>query len=269
MEKRFGLTLILVVFSLHAVFAGWVVTQLSYDSDEGRDAGKTEKIYLQDNRMKIVQEGMQVVFDNNTGQFMLINSSKKTYWQGSLQDYHDQLSELFMKTLETQLERVPEEKREATRTMYENMLEQMIDPGKGFEQNLQQMSLTINETGATEQIANVPNILYSVQVNGVKRQELWLPKKNRIANEFDMKTYQQKFTGFTQQGISEENAWMLKPEYQQLLKEGFPMKTVTFKSGYESIVEVVDIEKEEMDEAFFKAPEGFTKGTLEELGMDE
>lgn len=269
MKKRIGLTLVSVIFSLHVGFAGWVVTQVSYDSDEGKDHGKTEKIYLQDNRMKIVQEGMQVVFDNNTGLFMLISTAKKTYWQGSLKDYHDQLSELFMKTLEVQLERVPEEKREATRTMYKNMLEQMIDPGKGFEQNLQQMSLNIKETGETEPIANVPNILYSIHVNGVKKQELWLPKKNKVADEFDMETYQKKFTGFTQQGISEENAWMLKPEYQQVLKEGFPMKTVTFKSGYESIVEVLDIEKEEMDEAFFKAPEGFTKGTLEELGLDE
>ena len=85
-QKISFILLFILFFNLQSI-AGWVITQKSYDSDQGEVSALIETVYIEDDRMKIVQDDMVTVFNLNDETITLMNPVKKVYWKGTIADY--------------------------------------------------------------------------------------------------------------------------------------------------------------------------------------
>ncbi|MCK5029464.1 MAG: hypothetical protein KAR57_07515, partial [Bacteroidales bacterium] len=116
-QKILIITLISLFISLQAN-AGWVITQRSYDSDEGVESALIETVYLQNNIMKVVQAEMVTMFDLNTETITVMSPAKETFWTGKVADYKKEIKAAMQQAMDEQLLNAREEQKEMIRKMY-------------------------------------------------------------------------------------------------------------------------------------------------------
>lgn len=248
--------------------AGWVITQQSYDSDEGVETALIETIYLQDNIMKVVQPEMVTIFNLNTETITIMSPVKKVYWEGKVDDYKKEIKDAMQSAMEEQLENAREEQKEMIRKMYKGMMESIDDPSKFAGEEPEEYELEIEKTGEKERVAGRIAHKYSIKVNSSVKEEAWLSESDRPHEEFDIGRFYDIFGDFTSQAST--NAFYQNNEkYIEFSKMGFPLKSISYYGGYESISEVTDLQKENIDASEFKAPADYQKVSLLEIGLEE
>ncbi|PLX14667.1 MAG: hypothetical protein C0597_09700, partial [Marinilabiliales bacterium] len=253
--------------SFHAN-AGWVITQQSYDSDEGVSTALIETIYLQDNIMKVVQPEMVTMFNLNNQTITIISPVKKVYWTGQVADYKKEIKDAMQEAMEEQLKNAREEQKEMIRKMYKGMMESIDNPSKFAGEEPEDYDLQIEKTGDKERIAGRMAHKYSISVNGAIKEEAWLSESDRPHEEFDIGKFYDVFGDFTSQA-STSAFYQNHENYIEFAKKGFPLKSINYYGGYESISEVTNLEKENMDASEFNPPADFKKVSLVEIGLEE
>src|SRR6056297_3325376 len=134
-------------------FAGWVITQKSYDSDQGETSALIETVYIEDDRMKIVQDDMVTVFNLNDETITLMNPVKKVYWKGTIADYKTDIKKALKAAMEEQLKKVSERQKQMIRNMYQGMMESIDDPSKFAGEEPEEYQLEIEKTSEKDRIA--------------------------------------------------------------------------------------------------------------------
>jgi len=266
-QKYFFTAVITLVINFQAL-AGWVITQQSYDSDEGVETALIETIYLQDNKMKVVQPGMVTIFNLNEQTITLMSSKKKVYWTGSVADYKKEIKNAMQSAMYEQLKNAPEEQKEMIRKMYQGMIESIENPAKFAGEEPEEYALEIKKTGERERVAGRLAHQYTISVNGVVKEEAWLSESDRPHEEFDIGKFYDVFGDFTSQAST--NAFYQNNEkYIEFSKKGFPLKSINYYGGYESISEVTNLERENIDASEFIPPTDYQKVNLVEIGLEE
>ncbi|MFC2104228.1 DUF4412 domain-containing protein [Bacteroidota bacterium] len=269
MKKQKSLLIILVgLFINLQATAGWVITQQSYDSDEGVETALIETIYLQDNIMKIVQPEMVTMFNLNTETITLMSPIKKVYWTGEITDYKKEIIEAMQTAMEEQLKNAQEEQKEMIRKMYQGMIEGIENPSKFAGEEPEEYELQIEKTGEKERIAEHTAYKYQITVNGSLKEEAWLSESSRPHKEFDLNKFYDVFGEFTSQAGT-SSFYQNDNNYIEFAKKGFPLKSINYYGGYESISEVTNLEKEDIDASEFTPPADFQKVSLVEMGLGE
>lgn len=266
--QKFLFTAAVILALNFQTLAGWVITQQSYDSDEGVKTALIETIYLQDNKMKIMQPEMVTVFDLNEQTITLMSSRKKVYWTGSVADYKKEIKNAMQSAMDEQLKNAPEEQKEMIRKMYQGMMESIDNPSKFAGEEPEEYELEIKKTGEKERVAGRMAHKYSIKVNGSVKEEAWLSESDRPHEEFDIGKFYDVFGDFTSQA-STNAFYQNNEEYIEFSKKGFPLKSINYYGGYESISEVTDLDRENIDASEFTPPADYQKVSLVEIGLEE
>ena len=248
--------------------AGWIITQRSYDSDEGVETALIETVYLQNNIMKVVQTDMVTMFDLNNETITLMSPVKKVYWTGNIANYKEEIKKAMRSAMDEQLINAREEQKEMIRKMYQGMIESIDDPSKFAGEEPEEYDLQIEKTDEKERLAGRIAIKYQVLVNGSLKEEAWLSESNKAHNEFDISKFYIIFGEFTSQAGTSA-FYQSNKKYIEFAKKGFPLKSVNYFGGYESISEVTSLEKENIDASEFIPPADYKKVSLVEIGLDE
>lgn len=263
--------LILVVISIFMslqVNAGWVITQRSYDSDEGLESALIETVYLQNNRMKVVQAEMVTMFDLNNETITLMSPVKKVYWIGKVANYKEEIKAAMKSAMDEQLANAREEQKEMIRKMYQGMMESIDNPSKFAGEEPEEYTLEIERTEEKERLAGHIAHKYQISVNGSVKEEAWLSESNKAHKEFDINKFYSIFGEFTSQ--AETSAFYQTDEkYIEFAKKGFPLKSINYYGGYESISEVTNLEKSNIQASVFAPPLDYKKVSLVEVGLSE
>ncbi|MFC2151422.1 DUF4412 domain-containing protein [Bacteroidota bacterium] len=269
MKKQKSLFIIVIGLLISfQVSAGWVITQQSYDSDEGVETALIETIYLQDNIMKIVQPEMVTMFNLNTETITLMSPIKKVYWTGKIADYKKEIIVAMQTAMEEQLENAREEQKEMIRKMYLGMIEGIENPSKFAGEEPEEYDLQIEKTGDKERVAGRMAYKYSISVNGSVKEEAWLSESDKPHEEFDISKFYDIFGEFTSQAGT-SSFYQNHEKYIEFAKKGFPLKSINYYGGYESISEVTNLEKENIEASEFTPPADYEKVSLVEIGLEE
>jgi Domain of unknown function (DUF4412) len=266
-QKFLIITAITLLISLQAN-AGWVITQRSYDSDEGVEFALIETVYLQNNVMKVAQNEMVTIFDLNTETITVMSTVKKAYWTGKVSDYKKEIKEAMQQAMGEQLQNAHEEQKEMIRKMYQGMMESIDNPSKFAGEEPEDYDLQIKKTGDKERVAGRMTHKYSIIVNGSVKEEAWLSESEKPHEEFNITKFYEIFGDFTSQ--AETLAFYQNNEkYKEFSKKGFPLKSINYYGGYESISEVTNLEKENIESSEFTPPAEYKKVNLVEIGLEE
>ena len=256
-----------ILISLNAS-AGWIVTQRNYDSDEGEESAISETIYLQDNIMKVVQDQMVTIFNLNDETITIINPEKQIYWKGNVADYKVEIKSAMKSAMEEQLANASEEQKEMIKKMYQGMMESIDDPSKFAGEEPDEYNLEIERTGEKERIAGRMAVKYLISVNGTLKEVDWLSESDRANEEFDSEKFHNVFNDFISQAQSIA-FYQTNEKYIEFSKKGFPLKSINYYGGYESISEVINLDKKHIDLSEFNVPAGYKKVDLVEIGLEE
>ena len=269
MKKQKSLFIIIITLLLNLpATAGWIITQQSYDSDEGVETALIETIYLQNNIMKVIQHEMITMFDLNTEMITIMNPIKKVYWTGKVDDYKKEIKEAMQSAMEEQLKNAPEEQKEMIQKMYKGMMESIDDPSKFAGEEPEEYDLQIEKTGDKERVTGRVTHKYSIKVNGSVKEEAWLSESDKPHEEFDIGGFYDVFGDFTSQANTSV-FYQNDEKYIEFAKKGFPLKSISYFGGYESISEVTNLKKENIDSSEFKVPSDYKKVNLLEIGLEE
>lgn len=260
--------LALVLLVQTAANAGWVVTQRSYDSDEGVGSAITETVFMQDNIMKVVQENMITMFDLNKELMTVINPTEKVYWTGNIKAYKEEIKSAMRAAMEEQMANAAPTQKEMIKKMYQGMMEAIDNPAKFAGEEPEEYDLEINRTGEKERVAGRLAVKYEIKVNGMVKEESWISESDRAQAEFDINKFYSLFSDFLSQA-GNETIYQNNEKYIEFSKKGFPLKSISYNGGYESISEVINLDKQKIDAKEFAIPEGYKKVNLAEIGLSE
>lgn len=230
-EKRFipalGLLLaVLAVLSTPNAFAGFILTE----SD-----GTTT--FVQGGKLRSDNEdadGLWTVIDMNKGALMMVNPEDNTYTEGTLDEYCAGM-------------------RKMMDAMSQFMGGMMPKPP------VKKPKVEVVKVGSGGKIAGYETTRYKVMVDGVLREEVWLANDQSLLKEFGNP---QTMAKFSQCGAMTDE-FEAAPEYQGIMKAGWPLKSVSHMGGEsETNTEVVRIEKADIPASKFAAPKGYTRTPL-------
>jgi len=182
-QKFLFITIITLLINLQAN-AGWIITQRSYDSDEGIETALIETVYLQNNIMKVAQTDMVTMFDLNNETITLMSPVKKVYWIGNIANYKEEIKEAMRSAMEEQLKNAREEQKEMIRKMYQGMIESIDNPSKFAGEEPEEYDLQIEKTNEKERVAGRIAVKYQVLVNGSLKEEAWISESNKVHINF-------------------------------------------------------------------------------------
>jgi hypothetical protein len=269
MKKQKYILLIAIALMINTqAIAGWVITQRSYDSDEGIETALIETVYLQNNVMKVVQAEMVTIFDLNKETITLMSPAKKVYWTGKIANYKEEIKAAMKWAMEEQLANAREEQKEMIRKMYQGMMESIDNPSKFAGEEPEEYTLEIERTEEKERLAGHIAYKYQVSVNGTVKEEAWLSESNKAHKEFDINKFYCIFGEFTSQAGTSA-FYQNDDEYIEFAKKGFPLKSINYYGGYESISEITNLKRSNIEDSEFIPPVGYKKVSLVEVGLNE
>jgi hypothetical protein len=253
--------------------AGWVIEQVEY-ANLGAEGTKTLQ-YISKNRLKMVGDGHTFMMDFTKNLFIAADPERQVYWSGTVDTYLQEV-----KTFQQVVNNL-------TRTqMVEAMKDMPLDQRKAMEDLLQQMpnanasspsvsvvkkpAVTIEHTAETATIAGHPTSKIMVYADGKPYQEVWLTTNLTMQADLDLKRLRELQAQLTQAimgNIPNRQSVEEDPAYTQILEQGYPIKIVELgESGEaESVTEVLRIDKRDLAEREFQAPEEYRHIDLREF----
>jgi len=253
--------------------AGWVIEQIEY-ANLGAEGTKTLQ-YISKNRLKMVGDGNTFMMDFAKNLFITADQERQVYWSGTVDTYLQEV-----KTFQQAANDL------ARAQMVEAIKEMPLDQRKAMEDLLQQMpsanassrsvpvarkpAVTIELTAETATIAGHHTSKIMVYADGKPYQEVWLTTNLTMQADLDLKRLRELQVQLTQAimgNIPDRQSVEEDPAYTQLLTQGYPIKIVELGEGgeAESVTEVLRIDKRDLAEREFQAPEEYRHIDLREF----
>jgi hypothetical protein len=135
-------------------------------------------------------------------------------------------------------------------------------------------AVTIEPTAEMATIAGQKATKIMVYADGKPYQEVWLAHGLTMKADVDLKRLrdlQAQLAQAIMANIHSSQSVEEDPAYTQLLEQGYPIKIVELGEGGapESVTEVVRIDKSDIAEREFQAPEGYRRIDLREFFREE
>ena len=256
--KRYVISLIALVFIVVPMLqAGWVVVQTTTEED---GFSETEKVYIQDNKIRNDLDEQTTVMNLESGELLLVNHPDKTYWQGEYSQMMQQSQNAAKQHMEDMMEEMTPEQRE----QYQQYMDQMDDAPMAAEEH-ETHEVEIAKKSTTDKIAGYSARLHDIYVDGEKVEELWISEDLPVLDEVDVEKLDQ-FMSQSMFGEAEDYNYEDSDAYRDLIKTGFPLKTVEYFEGEVGATTLVtDITEASLAESEFKAPAGYSEVTIQEL----
>lgn len=265
-KKNILFILVITLFFYSNADAGWVVTQRNYDSDEGVESAITEIVFMQNNKMKIIQDQIITTFNLKEESITLMNTLNKVYWKGKVDDYKREIKAAMQIAMDEQLKKATVEQQEMIQKMYAGMMESIDNPSKFAGEEPDEYNIEIVKTEEKEEIAGRIAVKYDVMINGMINEEVWISESVSTNTEFDLEQFHTIFKDFISQSDGQED-FQLNEKYLEFSKKGFPLKSINYNDGYETISEVFELINKTIDESEFNVPADFKEVNITEIGI--
>lgn len=254
--------LFISLFSLSgSLFAGWIIYERNFDS-ESRD--KFHYVYyLQDQKLRLEEEGFVSIFDLNDHTLTFINSSKSIYWKGSLESYMQELEDAMKAEMTKDLSGRLKEEQEMIKATYEYYMESLKDSSNNAAGNFK---VVLVNTGEKEKIAGANSSQYGLFINKILKEEVWISDEIQISRDMDL----MKLDAMLEEMGAELPGVLSRqtdPKYAQLREKGLMMKTVEYDVESSFTTEVYKLKEKELDPQLFLPTKGLKKVKLFELGL--
>ncbi len=118
----------------------------------------------------------------------------------------------------------------------------------------------VRKTSETETIAGYSTTKYQLLIDGGLAHEIWLAEDLDLSAEVDMEQFLNMSTM-----RAKEASYQSTPEYQDLFRQGYPLKQVHFLAGGKEIIEATKVEKQDIPESQFEVPEGFHEMNMQQM----
>ena len=275
---QYGVVLWTIGFGIPMIAsAGWVIEQIEY-ANLGAEGTRTLQ-YISKNRLKMVGEGNTFMMDFAKNLFIATDQENRVYWSGTVDAFTQEVKAFQQAANDL-----------ARAQMVEAMKEMPLDQRKAMEDLLQQMpsanasspslpvakrpAVTIEPTAEIATIAEQKATKIMVYADGKPYQEVWLAKGLTMKADLDLKRLrglQAQLTQAIMTNIPTRQAVEEDPAYEQLLEQGYPIKIIELGEGGEpeSVTEVVRLDKRDIPEREFQAPEGYRRVDLHEFFREE
>ncbi len=258
MKKVQGIVLLFFILITRA-YPGWILTIENYDVDNQEK--KSHQVYFQENKIKIVDPDMVTIFDLNQNMITFLKPQIHMFWKGTLNDYRQEVRETLEMMIDLEVRKLPEEKQDEARKTFETMMRIMEHPDSSSA-----LDLFIRETAEKDTILGYETAKFQVFLNGVIIEDIWIPSYLDVSRDLDQGKYlcllSQLSTGFENELVYQTSA-----EYNQLIQGTYILRIKEYKIGYQTVIEVVDIRQELLDESVFLPPPDYKPVTLSELGI--
>ena len=257
-------TCVLLSFGLLGVApradAGWVVQWENVRIKPGGErvsAGPTT-MQIDLGRVRLEQPQIVTVIDYNRGRFTVINPEHRQFWSGTVDQYTAQVLDDRTKAV-SRRRRSRRRLRQARRPAVD---EKSLPP------------IVIQRTRQKEKLAGHTAVKYVIMTNKELFQELWVAQDLDLSRDLPPRkllAYQRKL-GAVRLGKSSDafNALYRNKEYEEVLRKGFALKTIThhIAGGFERTA--TEIPRAAMDSSAFTAPKGYQRVDLKQVfGADE
>ncbi len=236
--RRLALAACLVALWVGAAHAGWKFQQ----------AGGEETL-VSGNRMRTSWDNGALIIDGNSKRMLFINDDDRTVASGTV----DEFCESLQKALDRALEGLPEEHRE----MYRRMMAAAKPP-----------KVTFEHAGRGEPVSGFATEHYVVSADGEKYEDVYLVTDGKVMKECRgvlevMGSFSRCAAQMHSIGGDAPSA-EASPEYAKLYAIGVPVLSIP--DGDEPDADrIVAIVRADLDDALFRAPEGYRAVSLDAL----
>jgi hypothetical protein len=275
---RYGVVLWAISLGIPTVAgAGWAIEQIEY-ANLGAEGTRTLQ-YISQNRLKTVSDSNAFMMDFAKNLFIATDQENRLYWSGTVDAYVQEVkafqqaaNDLAREQMAEALQEAPPDQRKAM----EDLLQQMPSTNASSPSPTvaKRPAVTIEPTAETATIAEHKATKIMVYADGKPYQEVWLAEGLTTKADLDLKRLrglQAQLTQAIMTNIPSRQSVEEDPAYEQLLEQGYPIKIVELgESGEpESVTEVVRIDKRDIPEREFQAPEGYRRVDLREFFREE
>jgi hypothetical protein len=257
--------------------AGWVIEQIEY-ANLGAEGTRTLQ-YISKNRLKTVGDGNTFIMDFAKNLFIAADQENRVYWSGTVDAYVQEVkafqqaaNDLAREQMAEAMKEMPPDQRKAM----EDLLQQMpsFNASSPSPPAAKRLAVKIEPTAETATIAEHQATKIMVYADGTPYQEVWLAKGLTMKADLDLKRLrglQAKLTQAIMTNTPTRQAVEEDPAYEQLLEQGYPIKIIELGEGGEpeSVTEVVRLDKRDIPEREFQAPEGYRRIDLREFFREE
>ena len=186
--------------------------------------------------------------DGKTNTMIMLQPSRKQYTKSTISDFCGSTKAM----VDSAMENVPPE--------YRQMMEQMM--GK---QGKAAPEVSISKAGDGETVAGFKTTKYKVMVNGALYEEVWVSDDTALQKDWQplapmMKEFEACTAAMAEIGSPSPET---SPKYQALMEKGLPLKTIRYQNGEkDTVTDVMKIEKNNIPDAEFKTPKGYSEVPL-------
>jgi hypothetical protein len=268
---------VIVLWWPMAAGAGWVIEQVEY-ANPGAEGAKTVQ-YISKHRLKTVGEGNTFIMDFPKNLFTATDEESRVYWSGTVDEYVREVqtfqqaaNDLARRQMEAALKDMPPEQRKAMEEMLQHM--RGMNPPSTATTAAKRPQVKVERTAETGMMLGHKVSKVLVYADGKPYQELWLAKDVALKSDLDLKRMRELQAKLTQAVMAElpsRQAVEEDPAYEALLEQGYPLKIVELgeQGEPESVTEVVRLERREIPDKEFHAPEGYRRIDLREFFKEE
>lgn len=260
-NKTIQLVLVFIIILSGNSYAGWIVHEKSFESGSNNESKYI--FYIQDQKLKLIEDDLETIFDVKKNTITFIIPSKSIYWQGTVDAYNANYKELLNKYFEDQLKDTPKEKAEMARATYEYYIANLKDSTRMSQTGL---DMLIMNTGKKTKIAGYEALMFGLYVNKDLRKEIWISKEINMNPELDMVKYNAMLNEIGM-GMMDDLNSRASNAYAQLLKSGFLMRTVEYGYDLSFTTEVYKIKEKKLNQKVFTPPDNYKKASLSDLGL--
>jgi hypothetical protein len=255
-----GITSLFLFFLLNNVFGGWVVYEQSYE------AGLKEKskvtYYISNQKLKLVEEGVETIFDLRTNTISIIIPGKSVFWTGTPEELKNAMQKSLEATLDEKLKEVSVDKRENLRKYYLDLLS-----GQESEDGNDKLDALLVNTGKHDKIAGHNSTRYALYVNRDLKEEFWISPDIPVNNEFDMIRYK-KLLKEINVGMSQDMDYHSGRAYLKVLQTGLLMRSIEHSYGTKYITEVNKVKHKKFKDSVFLIPQKYRQVSYTELDFE-
>ncbi len=250
----------LFLFS-HMVLGGWVIKERSRFTDTG--TRQKRKVFAQDYNIRLDEEGLTTFINLNTGVIRFYDPDKKTYWEGTIDDYDKDMAVLLQDQFMAKIsDYSPSQKEEALKS-FQRMLKQLQLPDSTVILH-DRLWIQVTQTREGKEVAGFPTKVYTVYVNQIPVEDDWIAPDLKLLRLPLLERYYEIFnriTKYYEQGFH----YRSHPRYIYMQTRGYPVKVKEYGYGYEVITEVQKARQRKLSDAVFRLPGHPRKVTLKEF----
>lgn len=231
------------------LFAGWEIHEEVKDN-----FGQVTKqiIFFQDNKVKTISGSEIVIYNLKEKTIILADTISGYYCWGNTTEYNKGMQDYFQflidNLLKTNNSKKQEDQIEYLRSVKERWTKSESLAPSG-------LNVQVIETNKKEVISGFNSQLYELRINNILRFEYWISPEINLQKEFNMGQMflmMQELSGGT--SIS---GYELSPEYLELMKMGYSMRTIDHDDDVVTITMVEKAVKTKLPDSVFTVSKNF------------